>query len=315
MLDTILQKTEKNDMKVKLSIVVLTMNRKLQLLRAIQSCLNCLINCKFEIIVIDNGSTDNSIIAVEELLKTKDINYQLFVFENNSGVGKGRNKGFEMAKGDYVYFLDDDAEIDPESYIDFFVLPIMLFEEDPKVVTISTRIFDVALDRFRIPQSAKFYKNGVYKVLMYQGGSHFIRAAFFQNKKLYGNILYGYEEIEPSLRIIKKKSLNCFLQNVGIIHKPEVNKWIDGSDIMVINTINEFARIAATKGNIYPKLFKPLLLVFMFFRWRVHLAPHGVKFANCLENYRKFKLDFIGFQLNEIEVLRLILQFGLRSTF
>ena len=284
-------------------------------MKAVESCLKCKLDVDFEIVVVDNGSIDDSATVINELLIKHNVNHQIFIFENNSGVGYGRNKGFELAKGDYVYFLDDDAEIDPKSYHDFFKLPIKIFRENPEIITISTRIFDEALSRYRIPMSIRQYKREYFKALMYQGGSHFIRSNFFQERRLYANIIYGYEELEPSLKIIKQRGINCYLHDVGIIHKPQFNKWISGSEYMKNNTINEFARIAAIKSNIYPKIFVPILILSMYLRWILHLKKFNIEFASCVSAYRKFKIEPIDLRLSTMDVLSLIYQFGIRSSF
>ena len=61
----------------------------------------------FELLLVDDGSTDNSIqIAVDELNKT-DINYRV-ISKLNGGQSSARNIGFDEAKGEYVCSIDSD---------------------------------------------------------------------------------------------------------------------------------------------------------------------------------------------------------------
>lgn len=62
---------------------------------------------EFEIIAIDDASTDNSLTILKEL---EHLDHRLRVIENklNIGVSKTRNKGIEMAKGEWIAFLDSD---------------------------------------------------------------------------------------------------------------------------------------------------------------------------------------------------------------
>lgn len=66
----------------------------------------------FELIIVDDGSTDNSF----EIAKTYEkIDSRISVTRiNNSGVSAARNLGFSLAKGDYITFIDSDDTITPE---------------------------------------------------------------------------------------------------------------------------------------------------------------------------------------------------------
>ncbi|WP_319370805.1 glycosyltransferase family 2 protein [uncultured Ilyobacter sp.] len=62
----------------------------------------------FEVLFINDGSTDNSLEILEKLLKNVDFNYKLINLPKNKGVSNARNTGLVLAEGDYLYFLDAD---------------------------------------------------------------------------------------------------------------------------------------------------------------------------------------------------------------
>lgn len=86
----------------KFSIIIPNYNKE----KYIQKCLDSIFNqdiekSKYEVIVIDDGSTDNSI----KIINSYDIKlFQTF----RSGAGGARNLGIERASGEYIIFLDSD---------------------------------------------------------------------------------------------------------------------------------------------------------------------------------------------------------------
>lgn len=86
------------------SIVVPTFNRATEL----QRCLEGVRRQRFtewELIVVDDGSTDNTREVVSSFLSDRRIQY---FFQENRGVSAARNAGLKRAAGDYVLFLDSD---------------------------------------------------------------------------------------------------------------------------------------------------------------------------------------------------------------
>ena len=60
----------------------------------------------YEIIFINDGSTDNSGYICDEWVK-RDRRIRVY-HQNNLGVSKTRNRGITLAKGEYIYFIDAD---------------------------------------------------------------------------------------------------------------------------------------------------------------------------------------------------------------
>ena len=88
----------------KISIIIPTYNNSKYLKRCVDSVLNQSYN-NIEIIVIDDGSTDDTNSVMSEYKNTKKVKY---VKQSNGGVSSARNNGLKMAHGDYIMFLDSD---------------------------------------------------------------------------------------------------------------------------------------------------------------------------------------------------------------
>ncbi len=61
----------------------------------------------FELVVVDDGSTDDSFQVAQSVLKNTDVKHQL-IHQENAGVSMARNNGVKAASGDYICFLDAD---------------------------------------------------------------------------------------------------------------------------------------------------------------------------------------------------------------
>lgn len=67
-----------------------------------------------ELILVDDGSPDDSISNAEKALKGKNFSYRV-IRRKNGGLGAARNTGLKNAKGEWVYFLDSDDQITPST--------------------------------------------------------------------------------------------------------------------------------------------------------------------------------------------------------
>lgn len=93
---------------IELSIVVCCYNRQDLILYALESLYNQTLSKElYEVIVIDNNSTDKSFKIIEEYIKDKKY-FRLYL-EMNQGLSFSRNKGYKEASGKYVAYIDDDA--------------------------------------------------------------------------------------------------------------------------------------------------------------------------------------------------------------
>jgi GT2 family glycosyltransferase len=126
----------------KVGIVIVTLNR----VRVLTSCIESLMKIcykNYEIIVVDNASTDNTAAVVGSLFPT----VKLLVNEVNTGYTGGNNKGITYALGkgkcDYVLILNDDVEVDACFLTELvkvaeknpkngLACPMLLFFEDKK---------------------------------------------------------------------------------------------------------------------------------------------------------------------------------------
>lgn len=92
------------------SVVIPLYNKVHTIIRTLDSVLNQTYT-KFEVVVVNDGSTDNSISEIRSF--TNDPRVRV-IEQTNQGVSAARNKGVVSAKYDYIAFLDGDDEWLPE---------------------------------------------------------------------------------------------------------------------------------------------------------------------------------------------------------
>ena len=86
----------------------------------IERCLNSLLNQKYEnlrVIIIDDGSTDNTNSIASEICK-KSNGKVLLVTQQNAGVSVARNKGLEISNADFIGFVDADDYVSEDMYLE-----------------------------------------------------------------------------------------------------------------------------------------------------------------------------------------------------
>lgn len=101
-----------------LSIIIPVYNAAPLLNRCLDSIFNQKTQYTYEVILVDDGSTDNSI----EIIKSRKENNITLYQQKNSGPSVARNKGIKLSKGDYLTFLDAD-----DYWVDGFIEKTLSF--------------------------------------------------------------------------------------------------------------------------------------------------------------------------------------------
>lgn len=103
-----------------LSIIIPVYNAAPLLNRCLDSIFNQTTQYTYEVILVDDGSTDNSI----EIIKSRNEKNITLYQQKNSGPSVARNKGIELAKGKFIAFLDAD-----DYWLDGFIEKTLSFIE------------------------------------------------------------------------------------------------------------------------------------------------------------------------------------------
>lgn len=101
----------------KISVIMPVYNKVKYIEKTVNSILNQIYN-DFELIIVDDGSTDGSEIICDKFAK-QDSRVRVFHIKNG-GVSNARNIGIDKAKGDYIQFIDSDDFVNNEMFKDLF---------------------------------------------------------------------------------------------------------------------------------------------------------------------------------------------------
>ena len=196
------------------SIIIPVYNSK----NTIESVLKSLLNQsykKFEIILINDGSTDASEQIIREFVCLNKMQNLRYFYQLNKGVSSARNFGLKKALGDYIMFLDSD---------DFWVkdkikIQLEIFERNPQIDFLGANRDGLKISSFL---GKKFNKVNFIsdKLLMYK--NFFMTSTVAFKREIISEIGFFDESMSYSedweyfLRIAYK--YNCYLYNESLVN-------------------------------------------------------------------------------------------------
>ncbi|KAH9386355.1 dolichol-phosphate mannosyltransferase [Nematocida major] len=98
---------------MELSIIIPTHNERGSAPLLVYLISEVLLGTEYEIIVVDDGSTDGTADACREIVRARGVQAQILVRAEKHGLGNAYKRGAEHAQGKYVLILDADLSHDP----------------------------------------------------------------------------------------------------------------------------------------------------------------------------------------------------------
>ena len=144
--------------KVELSIIIVNWNGSDLLRRSVESVIACPPSIEFEIVVVDNASTDDSVAALRasELARQLTERGRLQIIENseNLGFGRANNQAFAFTESPLLFLLNPDTEVTAGS-IDLLIAAV---KSDARVGAAGPRLLNadgsVQISVWRNPPAA-----------------------------------------------------------------------------------------------------------------------------------------------------------------
>lgn len=287
----------------KVSVVMPVYNSDKYLSRSIGSFINQT-EKDIELICIDDYSTDNSVKEIKKYM-LQDKRIKLLQNKKNEGPGKSRNRGIDMARGEYIYFLDSDDWLEPGALEKIysqslegkaeviFVRPFLHFS--------GKRIKDPRVIKEVHPSMENLFENTLRREIPWAPWSKAINLKFLNKNKIrFPNIhitedmIFSYMSIFYAKRfsIISDPIYNYYLRDDSLMSyknpKRRIENYLDS-----IKFLEKFLE----KNKIKEKFYKS----FLQFKFYNFLAISGViaqtgKLKNAkriIQNDRHFKFKYI----------------------
>ena len=123
--------------EMRFSVIIPLYNKAPYVNKALESVLSQTFR-DFELIVVDDGSTDESLAIAQSVLDKCDLPHRL-IHQDNTGVSTARNNGVAVAQGDFVCFLDADDWWAPTflERMDELIWPFRMREFMGRITTMS----------------------------------------------------------------------------------------------------------------------------------------------------------------------------------
>lgn len=201
-------------MKISVSVIVPVFNRETEIGRCIESIRNQTLR-NIEIIVVDDGSTDNTPAVLREI---NDKRVRV-ISQENTGQGIARNRGIAAASGQYIAFVDSDDTIEPH------MLEVMYSKaEEEHADAVQCGITDIYPDGGRVVQlsyhdeTVDITDKALYTEKYFSPSHHsyevcnkLIRAEILKNVQFRDTKKYFSEDLFFNMELIEHIKRICFI--------------------------------------------------------------------------------------------------------
>lgn len=227
----------------KISFIIPVYNTGKYLTKCIESICNQDIK-DYEIIVINDGSTDDSLQVLQQYTGIKAIT---ILSQPNKGVSSARNEGIKICKGEYIFFVDSDDYIEESSLTDIMNI---INKDNPDLLRIYN---NVIVDETKIRNKGKL--NTLYDIKELYTNTNFCPALWgyifkteiiksknilFNEKLRYSedsNFIFKYLYHIRNIRFCNTIVYNYIVRNNSAIHQNFTQSWAESNLIALIDVL------------------------------------------------------------------------------
>ncbi len=226
-----------------ISVIMAVYNAEKYLDEAIESILNQTFKC-FELIIIDDASTDNSLKIIKNYGK-KDKRIKILQNKENLYAAKSRNEGLIIAKGKYIAIQDaDDISFENRLKTQYEYL-----EKNPDVFLVGAGAINIDKNGKKIKKINPIINQQQIKTLLTKHNCIYQPTIMFRNEKIYyREKIYYSEDYDFYLFLISKNKL------IANIKDPLIYYRVLETSVSRKNTVQQTLFVEKTKEFHYQRL-------------------------------------------------------------
>lgn len=267
------------------SIIIPTYNRA-HLIGETLDSISQQTHTNWECIIVDDGSTDNSEFVISKYIALDSrFQYHHRPSDRPKGGNAARNYGFELSKGEYINWFDDDDIM----LADFLQIKISNFTLDVNLVICSGNYVDDLLQhksQIKLNENSNLFKEYVLWRLQILTPSILFRKSFLENKNLFSlNISRGQEAELFSRLFFKLPKKSYKIINSPLFLYRQHNETISTKHNYYVKTFKESQTIIAIENFKKSILLQDSELIFSFYLIIIDLFYRGLEnkhIENCI---------------------------------
>ena len=229
---------------IKVSVIIPVYNCARYIGATLKSVINQDFRYDYEIIVIDDGSTDGSLNVINSTLKGCGIEYKV-IHQNNAGVSVARNRGIDVSSGEYLVFVDgDDLVLEnhlSELYNQDYDFSLIQFAKKDGDVISNPNYFN-----FNSISTDEFIKKELKMEILFNFFQLMYNSEIIKNNKIYftPGVVYG-EDIEFALKALIYGNRIHISNNVTYYYIQRTDSAVRTSEFRRFNIVEIFEELAS----------------------------------------------------------------------
>lgn len=250
----------------KISVIMLTYNRERLVGRMIE-CILAQTFHDFELIIVDNGSTDRSG-AIADEYAAKDSRIRV-IHRERGNIGSGRNVGLDAARGDYIAFVDDDDTCEPD-FLEFLYNLAVENNAEVSICGAADKVFDeqrvMTAEEALIELMWRKKYNMAFPTKMYR-------------REIAVNLRFpvdgAYDDIALMYRLLalpRRVAYHGLGKYTFNRHGGNNSAWTTNHSLLTSQTLDEYLRAYRERTQWLSGLFPNSAAAFRYFEWSLMIS-------------------------------------------